>query len=44
VVKAQPVRRPKTGIKVAISDAQLQALLIGLRWWRMGAQATIRVA
>jgi transposase len=32
------------GTQVAISHAQLQALLIGLPWWRMGAQATIRVA
>jgi hypothetical protein len=29
---------------VAISHEQLQALLIGLPWWRMGAQAAIRVA
>ena len=33
-----------SGMKVAISHEQLQALLIGLPWWRMGAQATIRVA
>ena len=33
-----------SGIKVAISHEQLQALLIGLPWWRMAAQATIRIA
>jgi transposase len=30
--------------QVAISHEQLQALLIGLPWWRMDAQAAIRVA
>ena len=32
------------GARVAISPEQLQALLVGLPWWRMGAQAAIRVA
>ena len=32
------------GPQVSISHDQLQALLIGLPWWRMGAQAAIRVA
>lgn len=32
------------GTQVAISQEQLQALLIGLPWWRMGAQESIRVA
>ena len=32
-----------SGTQVAISHEQLQALLIGLPWWRMGAQASIRV-
>ena len=33
-----------SGAQVAISHEQLQALLIGLPWWRMGAQTAIRVA
>lgn len=33
-----------SGTQVVISHEQLQALLIGLPWWRMGAQAAIRVA
>jgi transposase len=33
-----------SGTQVAISQEQLQALLIGLPWWRIGAQASIRVA
>lgn len=33
-----------SGTQVAISSEQLQALLVGLPWWRMGAEATIRVA
>ena len=36
--------RGASGTHVAISHEQLQALLIGLPWWRMGAQAAIRVA
>jgi transposase len=30
--------------RISMSHEQLQALLIGLPWWRIGAQATIRVA
>lgn len=33
-----------SGTQVAISHEQLQALLIGVAWWRMGAEASIRVA
>lgn len=33
-----------SGTHAAISHEQLQALLVGLAWWRIGAQATIRVA
>lgn len=33
-----------SGAQVSISHEQLQALLIGLPWWRMGAEAAIRVA
>jgi transposase len=34
----------QAGTHVAISAEQLQALVIGLPWCRIGAQATIRVA
>jgi transposase len=33
-----------SGPQVPISVEQLQALLIGLPWWRISAQAAIRVA
>jgi transposase len=33
-----------SGTQVAISTEQLQALLMGLPWWRIGTQASIRVA
>lgn len=36
--------RPGSEVRLMISNEQLQALLIGLPWCRMGAQATIRVA
>jgi transposase len=34
----------ESGAQLMISNEQLQALLIGLPWCRIGAQATIRVA
>lgn len=34
----------ESGPRVTISHEQLEALLIGLPWCRIGAQATIRVA
>jgi transposase len=34
----------ESGPRLTISTEQLQALLIGLPWCRIGAQATIRVA
>jgi transposase len=34
----------ESGTQVAIGHEQLQALLIGLPWWRMGAEVSIRVA
>ena len=33
-----------SGTQAGISHEQLQALVVGLPWWRIGAQATIRVA
>ena len=36
--------RAGSGTRVAISQEQLQALIVGLPWWRIGAQASIRVA
>ena len=33
-----------SGPQVAITNEQLQALLMGLPWWRIAAQASIRVA
>lgn len=33
-----------SGTRVAISQEQLRALIVGLPWWRIGAQASIRVA
>ena len=33
-----------SGTQVPISHEQLQAVLIGLPWWRIGTQASIRVA
>ena len=35
---------PESGPQLTISTEQLQALVIGLPWCRIGAQATIRVA
>jgi transposase len=35
---------PNSGSQLAITTEQLQALVIGLPWCRIGAQATIRVA
>jgi transposase len=35
---------PESGSRVSLSHEQLQGLLIGLPWCRIGAQATIRVA
>jgi transposase len=34
----------ESGIKVTINHEQLQALVVGLPWWRMGAEGSIRVA
>jgi len=34
----------ESGSRLTISNEQLQALVIGLAWCRIGAQATIRVA
>lgn len=36
--------RSGSDVRLMISNEQLQALLIGLPWCRMGAQATIRAA
>ena len=33
-----------SGTQAAISHEQLQALVVGLPWWRIGAQGTIQVA
>jgi len=36
--------RPDLGAQLTISTEQLQALVIGLPWCRIGAHSTIRVA
>jgi transposase len=36
--------RPDSDVRLAITHEQLQALVIGLPWCRIGAQGTIRVA
>lgn len=36
--------RPDSDVRISITAEQLQALVIGLPWCRIGAQATIRVA
>jgi transposase len=36
--------RSESGSRLTITNEQLQALVIGLPWCRIGAQATIRVA
>jgi hypothetical protein len=35
---------PGSEVRLSISKEQLQALVIGLPWCRIGAHATIRVA